>query len=121
MVTLEQPQKAEKRFYAEAETNPNVDIYWHTPAFGHKDTYPLSVLARCLYAHRPAAQGAGPGQKIGDGHLGNAGPRKYAGEFSMGAEITEGNTPEMAEQEIYRLLSRSKPSPYRLRTAEGEE
>ena len=48
VVTLEQPQKAEKRFYAEAETNPNVDIYWHTPAFGHKDTYPLSVLAQVL-------------------------------------------------------------------------
>ena len=47
VVTLEQPQKAEKRFYAEAETNPNVDIYWHTPAFGHGHVS-LSVLSQVL-------------------------------------------------------------------------
>src|SRR5262249_21259150 len=30
VVTLEMQQNAEKRFYAEAETNPQVDNYWHT-------------------------------------------------------------------------------------------
>ena len=111
-VTLEQPQKAEKRFYAEAETNPNVDIYWHTPAFGHKDTYPLSVLAQVLSTrtgrlHKELVLG----KKLATDTWAWQGARKYAGEFNMGAEITEGNTPEMAEQEIYRLIEQVKTEP----------
>ena len=112
VVTLEQPQKAEKRFYAQAETNPNVDIYWHTPAFGHKDTYPLSVLAQVLSTrtgrlHKELVLG----KKLATDTWAWQGARKYAGEFNMGAEITEGNTPEMAEQEIYRLIEQIKTEP----------
>ena len=112
VVTLEQPQKAEKRFYAEAETNPNVDIYWHTPAFGHKDTYPLSVLAQVLSTrtgrlHKELVLG----KKLATDTWAWQGARKYAGEFNMGAEITEGNIPEMAEQEIYRLIEQIKTEP----------
>ena len=112
VVTLEQPQKAEKRFYAEAETNPNVDIYWHKPAFGHKDTYPLSVLAQVLSTrtgrlHKELVLG----KKLATDTWAWQGARKYAGEFNMGAEITEGNTPEMAEQEIYRLIEQIKTEP----------
>ena len=112
VVTLEQPQKAEKRFYAEAETNPNVDIYWHTPAFGHKDTYPLSVLSQVLSTrtgrlHKELVLG----KKLATDTWAWQGARKYAGEFNMGAEITEGNTPEMAEQEIYRLIEQVKTEP----------
>ena len=112
VVTLEQPQKAEKRFYAEAETNPNIDIYWHTPAFGHKDTYPLSVLAQVLSTrtgrlHKELVLG----KKLATDTWAWQGARKYAGEFNMGAEITEGNTPEMAEQEIYRLIEQIKNEP----------
>ena len=112
VVTLEQPQKAEKRFYAEAETNPNVDIYWHTPAFGHKDTYPLSVLSQVFSTrtgrlHKELVLG----KKLATDTWAWQGARKYAGEFNMGAEITEGNTPEMAEQEIYRLIEQVKTEP----------
>lgn len=112
VVTLEQPQKAEKRFYAEAETNPNVDIYWHTPAFGHKDTYPLSVLAQVLSTrtgrlHKELVLG----KKLATDTWAWQGARKYAGEFNMGAEITDGNTPEMAEQEVYRLIEQIKTEP----------
>ncbi len=34
--------------YAEAETNPQVDINWHTVPFGHRDSYALEVLAQLL-------------------------------------------------------------------------
>ena len=34
--------------YAEAETNPQVDILWHTVPFGHRDVYPLNILAQIL-------------------------------------------------------------------------
>ena len=109
VVTLEQPQKAEKRFYAEAETNPNVDIYWHTPAFGHKDTYPLSVLAQVLSTrtgrlHKELVLG----EKMATDTWAWQGARKYAGEFNMGGEVTEGNTPEQVEQEIYKLVEELK-------------
>jgi len=85
VVTLEQPQKAEKRFYAEAETNPNVDIYWHTPAFGHKDTYPLSVLAQVLSTrtgrlHKELVLG----KKMATDTWAWQGARKNSGEFNMG-------------------------------------
>jgi len=112
VVTLEQPQKAEKRFYAEAETNPNVDIYWHTPAFGHKDTYPLSVLAQVLSTrtgrlHKQLVLG----KKMATDTWAWQGARKYAGEFNMGGEITEGHTPEQVEQEIYKLVEDLKTKP----------
>jgi len=48
VVTLEVKQNAEKRMYAEAETNPQVDILWHTVAFGHRDSYALDILAELL-------------------------------------------------------------------------
>ena len=109
VVTLEQPQKAEKRFYAEAETNPNIDIYWHTPAFGHKDTYPLSVLAQVLSTrtgrlHKKLVLG----EKMATDTWAWQGARKYAGEFNMGAEVTDGNTPEEVEQVIYSLVEEVK-------------
>ena len=112
VVTLEQPQKAEKRFYAEAETNPNVDIYWHTPAFGHKDTYPLSVLAQILSTrtgrlHKELVLG----KKMATDTWAWQGARKYAGEFNMGGEVTEGNTPEQVEGEIYKLVEELKTKP----------
>src|SRR5262249_13648010 len=44
VVTLEVAQPAEKRMNADAETNPLVDIMWHTVPFGHKDSYPLEML-----------------------------------------------------------------------------
>ena len=48
VVTLETKQPAEKRMNAEAEANPQVDINWHTVAFGHRDSYVLQVLAQLL-------------------------------------------------------------------------
>ena len=48
VVTLEVKQVAEKRMNAEAETNPQVDIRWHTVPFGHKDSYALEILAQIL-------------------------------------------------------------------------
>ncbi|MBU2692685.1 MAG: insulinase family protein [Candidatus Eisenbacteria bacterium] len=43
--TLEEKQHGEKRLIAEAETNPKAEIWYHTVAWKHKDSYPLEVLA----------------------------------------------------------------------------
>ncbi|MCW5559860.1 MAG: insulinase family protein, partial [Verrucomicrobiae bacterium] len=48
IITREPEQAAEKRMYAEAETNPQVDILWKTVPFRHKDSYPLDVLQLLL-------------------------------------------------------------------------
>jgi len=46
--TLEVKQVAEKRMNAEAETNPQVDILWHTVPFRHRDSYALDILSEIL-------------------------------------------------------------------------
>ncbi len=69
VVTLEVKQMAEKRMYAEAEANPQVDILWHTVPFraqgflcaGNPGPDPL-------HAHRAALQGPGAGQRRGHGN-----------------------------------------------------
>src|SRR5207247_5029660 len=48
VVTLEVKQVAEKRMNAEADTNPQVDIIWHTVPFAHRDSYPLNSLSQVL-------------------------------------------------------------------------
>src|SRR5256714_444506 len=48
VVTIEVKQEAEKRMYAEAEANPQVDIRWHTVPFGHRDSYALDVVGEIL-------------------------------------------------------------------------
>ena len=54
MVTLEVKQPAEKRMYAEAETNPQVDIIWHTVPFSTKIRMRWTFWARFF---RPAPAG----------------------------------------------------------------
>ena len=45
VTTLEEKQYAEKRLIAEAETNPQTEIWYHTVAWKHADSYPLEILA----------------------------------------------------------------------------
>ena len=62
MITAEMPQLAEKRFDAEAETNPEVNIRFHAVPFDHKDMLRAPAARRPpQQAHRPALHGAGRG------------------------------------------------------------
>jgi len=112
VITLEMPQKAEKRFYAEAETNPNVDIYFHTPAFGHKDTYPLRVLAQVLHTrtgrlHKQLVLG----NKLATDTWAWTRGLKYAGQFNIGSEVSEGKTLEENEAALLAQLDKLKVEP----------
>ena len=112
VVTLEMPQKAEKRFFAEAEINPNVDIYYHTPAFGHKDTFALRVLAQVLHTrtgrlHKKLVLK----DKLATDTWAWTRGRKYAGEFNIGAEIAEGRTLKETEEALYAQLEKLKTEP----------
>ena len=109
VVTLEVKQVAEKRMFAEADANPQVDIYWHTVAFGHRDSYPLAVLAQVLSTHTGRLyKGLVLGAKVATETFAWNAAQKWAGMFNAGGEVTDGHTPEEVEKGIYAELERLK-------------
>jgi predicted Zn-dependent peptidase len=109
VVTLEVKQPAEKRMYAEAEANPQADILWHTVPFGHKDSYPLSVLAQILSTRTGRLyKGLILGSEIATETWAHQAARKWAGYFNIGGEAKEGHTPEDVEEGIYAELDKLK-------------
>ena len=100
--TLEVKQLAEKRMYAEADTNPQVDIMWHTVPFGHKDSYALQILGQILSTrtgrlYKNLVLGSGVATSVDAGQ----GSQKWAGYFDANGEAREGHKPEEVEQGIY--------------------
>ena len=107
VVTIEPKQEAEKRMNAEAETNPQVDIYWHTVPFGHKDSYPLSVLGQLLSDRTGRLyKGMVLGSQIATSVSAGQNERKWAGYFEISGEAKDGHTPEEVEQGIYAELKK---------------
>jgi predicted Zn-dependent peptidase len=107
--TLEPEQLAEKRMNAEADTNPSVDILWHTVAFGHKDSYALEILGRLLSTrtgrlYKSMVLGSGVATEV----YADQGSQKWAGYFNAGAEVSDGRKPEEVEQAIYENLEKIK-------------
>lgn len=101
VVTLEVKQLAEKRMYAEADTNPQVDMMWHTVPFGHKDSYALQVLGEILAnrtgrLYKNLVLGSGVATSVDAGQ----GSQKWAGYFDANGEAREGHKPEEVEQGI---------------------
>jgi len=109
VVTLEVEQLAEKRMYAEAEANPEVDISWHTVPFGHRDAYALNILAQILSTRTGRLyKGLVLGKQVATDAQASAGPRKWAGTFDISGEAKEGHTPEEVEKAIYDEIDRLK-------------
>jgi predicted Zn-dependent peptidase len=109
VVTLEVKQLAEKRMVAEAETNPQVDVLWHTVPFGHKDSYALSILGQVLSGrtgrlYKELVLGSG----VATGASADQGSQKWAGYFDISGEAKEGHKPEEVEQAIYDSLEQLK-------------
>ncbi len=110
VVTMEVKQLAEKRMYAEADANPQVDILWHTVPFGHKDSYALEILGQILSTRtgrlyknlvlgtNAVATSVDAGQDS----------RKWAGLFEATGEARDGCKPEQVEQGIYDSVDRLK-------------
>ena len=111
LVVTEEPKPiAERRFYAEAETNPQVRIRYHAVAMGHKDEAALSVAAGLLsgksgrlYKRLVAQEDAVIGQP---GAFDSS--RKYAGNFQITATVKETHTPEQVEQLILEEVEKLK-------------
>jgi predicted Zn-dependent peptidase len=109
VVTLEVKQLAEKRMYAEAETNPQVDILWHTVAFQHRDSYALEILGQILSTRTGRLyKGLVLGTSVATETYADQGSMKWEGMFNAGGEAKEGHTPEQVEQGIYDNLEKLK-------------
>ena len=112
MITSEIPSVAEKRFYAEAETNPATDVRWHTVAFVHQDVPALLALAELLNGPTGRLQKSLVlGSGIATTVSAESDARKYEGLFQVHAECKEGHAPEELEKAVYAELDRLKREP----------
>jgi len=112
MVTLEMKQGAEQRMYAEADTQPQVEIRYHTVPFQHKDSYPLDVMSSILNGrtgrlYKDMVEGSG----IASGASAQQESRKYAGLFSFSAETKGDSTPQQLEDAWYAELKKLQAEP----------
>ncbi len=109
VVTLEVKQMAEKRMDAQADTNPQVDILWHTVPFEHKDSYALEILGQILSTRTGRLyKGLVLGNGVATSVYADQRSQKWAGLFNAGGEAREGHTPQEVEQGIYDSLQKLK-------------
>ena len=105
VITMEVKQEAEKRMNAEAETNPQVDILWHTVPFGHKDSYALDVLAQLLSDRTGRLyKGLVLGSGVATDVFAMQQNQKYAGLFYLSSEVKEGHKPAELEAGIHGVV-----------------
>jgi predicted Zn-dependent peptidase len=112
MITTEPPSRAEKRMLAEAETNPGVEVRWHTVAYVHRDVPALDVLEGVLNGPTGRLQ---KNLVLGSGVASSASasnePRKYEGLFALGADCKEGHTPDEVENALYAEIEKLQKEP----------
>jgi predicted Zn-dependent peptidase len=127
VVTLEEKQHGEKRLVAEAETSPTAEVWYHTVAWKHPDSYPLQVMAgvmngktgrlyKKLVEEKGIAKSSGRGgmRFFGGGGLevrANQESMKYAGAFQISATGVSGVKAEQLEVAMYEVLEDLKKNP----------
>jgi predicted Zn-dependent peptidase len=109
VTTLEISSLGEKRYFAEAETNPQADILYRTVAFGHRDAPVLDVIKQLLLGRTGRLyKGLVLGRQVATETYAEQESRKWAGVFNVGGEAKDGHKPEEVEQAIYEELDRLK-------------
>ena len=107
VVTLEPKQGAEMRMMAEAETQPQVEIRYHTVGFQHKDSYALDVMSSILNGRTGRLyKDMVEGSKVASSAGAQQDSRKYAGAFSFEAETKGDSTPVQLEEGWYAELKK---------------
>jgi predicted Zn-dependent peptidase len=107
--TLEMKQPGEKRMLGEADTNPQVDIMWHSVPFGHKDGYALDILAQILSTRTGRLyKNLVLGSSVATDVSAAQGSQKWSGYFEVSGEAREGRKPEEVEQGIYDAIEQLK-------------
>jgi predicted Zn-dependent peptidase len=113
VVTFEVEQVAEKRLVGEADTNPTVQMLLHTPAFYHKDTFPLELLTAALQGRTGRLYRSLVEEKelvVGE-PMARLETQKYAGALRIVAEVKEGRTHQQVEDAIVEELEKLKAEP----------
>jgi len=107
VVTLEVEQIAEQRMNAAGDFPPAIEVRYHTVPAGHADSYALDMLAEVLN-ERTGRLYAGlvEGRGIAASARAFSDTRKYAGLFSVVAQVRGAATPETLEQAWYEELAK---------------
>jgi predicted Zn-dependent peptidase len=103
--TREMEQMAEKRMVAHAETNPQVEIRYHTVADGHVDEPALVVLGQILNGRTGRLYKAlVEDQGIATSASGFQNGLSFEGFFQLNGVAKQGHTPEEVERGLYAEL-----------------
>ncbi len=107
VITLEQPQLAEKRMKVTCDCPPQVEVRYPSVPFGHRDEAAIEVMAEILNGRTGRLYKAlVEDQKIATGAGVRQDSRKYGGAFSFSGECQGESTPEMLESAWYEQLER---------------
>lgn len=113
VITEEIDQLNERRMSAEADTNPTVELRWHTVPFVHKDVFPLEVMAGILQGRTGRLyKSLVEEKKLATGEpYGYNRPMKFGGYFEIGAEVADGHTHQEVEQALLAQIDLLKKAP----------
>ncbi len=105
--TREVEQMAEKRMIAFAETNPEVQIRYHSVADGHTDEPALLVLGSLLSGRTGRLyKSLVLDQKVANSVAAGQNGMKWAGYFMLSGVAKPGSAPETVEQAIYKEVEK---------------
>ncbi len=110
--TREMPQLSEKRMHASADTNPQVEVRYHSVPDGHVDEPPLVVLGQMLNGRTGRLyKTLVEEQEVATNASGGQSGMKFEGMFSLRGTAKDGHTPEEVEQALYAEIERLKTEP----------
>lgn len=101
IVTMEPKQVVEKRMNAEVDANPQIEIFYHTVPFGHKDSYALEILGQILSGQTGRLYKGLVLRNLATDAGANQYSLKWAGLFNISAEIAPGQDPAIVENTLY--------------------
>jgi predicted Zn-dependent peptidase len=105
--TREVEQMAEKRMVAFAETNPEVQIRYHSVADGHVNEPALVVLGSLLTGRTGRLyKSLVLDQKIANSASAGQNGMKWEGYFLLSGVAKPGSTPEVVEQALYKEIEK---------------
>jgi predicted Zn-dependent peptidase len=115
MVTREPKQLAEKRFHAEADTNPTVRMWYHAVPFVHQDRSAVDLLSDVLSGRTGRLyKGLVTGRQVANEVSASVDLKKYEGVFQIEATVKDGKSPADVEkaldEEIARIQKEAIPA-----------
>ncbi len=112
VVTLEEPQRAEKRMNAECDCQPQVALQFHTVPFGHKDDYAFDVISGLLNGQTGRLnKSLVLDKKIAASAFASQQSWKYNGFFALSAETQGEASPADLEAALWAELERLATEP----------